>query len=99
MSLMAEALSAVVSTTRELDGRIWDYPTQRYLPPTTASQTAADTAVTGVVNGALDLIPFPIQTDVMGIFKLNVSRTQMEAVCEKIRIAVKSYVAATRQGM
>lgn len=99
MSLIAEALSAVVSTTRELDGRIWDYPTQKYLPPTTASQAAADTAVDGVIDGALDLIPFPISTNVMGIFTLDITRTKMEAVCEKIRVAVKAYVVATRQGI
>jgi hypothetical protein len=94
--LLSEGFVTLISVQRELDGKVWDYATQKWLPPTPESLAAADAAVIETVGAVVDLIPFPIQTSVLGVINLSVSRAAMDAAIAKIQSAVKVYVAATR---
>jgi hypothetical protein len=99
MGILSEAFTTVVEVQRTMDGKIWDYATQKWLSPTPASLTAADTAVTATLGAMIDLLPFPISASVLGIITLNVTRAQMDTAIGKIQAAVKAYVAATRVNM
>jgi len=99
MGILAEAFTTVVEVQRTMDGKIFDYTTQKFIAPTPASLTAADVAVTATLEAMLDLLPFPISASVLGIITLNVTRTQMDTAVAKIQTAVKTYVAATRINM
>ena len=94
--ILTQAFVTVVQITRELDGKIWDYPSQLWLPPTTESEQAADDAITGTMEAMLDLLPFPIEASIFGIVQISVNRGQMDTAMDKIQAAVKAYVAATR---
>jgi len=99
MGILSEAFTTVVEVQRTMDGKIWDYTTQKFIAPTPASLTAADVAVSATLGAMVDLLPFPISTSLLGIITLNVSRAQMDTAISKIQTAVKVYVAATRINM
>ena len=94
--ILTQAFVTVVQITRELDGRIWDYPSQLWLPPTEDSETAAHDAISGTVEAMLDLLPFPIEASIFGIVNINVNRGQMDTAMGKVQAAVRAYVNATR---
>ena len=99
MGILAEAFTTVVEVQRNMDGKIWDYTAQKWIAPTPASITAADVAVSATLGAMVDLIPFPIAADVLGLIKLNITRAQMDTAISKIQAAVKAYVSATRINM
>jgi hypothetical protein len=99
MGILSEAFTTVVDVQRNLDGKIWDYNTQKYIAPTTASLAAADTAITATLGAMCDLVPFPIAASVFGLVNINITRTAFDASLAKVQAAVKAYVAATRVNM
>jgi len=95
MGLISEAFLTLASLHREIDGKIWDYTTQSWLPPTSVSEAAADQAITDTMSAALDLVPFPINLDVLGIIQINVDRSKMDTLVGKVQTAMKNYAEAT----
>jgi len=96
MGTISDMFNSIIEVQRTLDGRIWDYNTQKWLPPTAASLTAADSAVSSSLGAMIDLIPFPLSINMLGIITINITRTQMDSSVSKIQAAIKAYVAATR---
>ena len=95
MGLLTESFRTIVTLTRDMDGMIYDKNTDTWLPATADSLIAADAAIGGTVSAMMDMVPFPIQTSIMGIISLNISRAQMDAALDKVRTAIRDYVTAT----
>ncbi len=94
MSIIAEAVKATIELTREIDGRIYNSNTGTYSPATVESLVQANTAVSTVVGAILDLLPFPVTANIMGLFNLDVTRSEMDVVMAEILTAIRSYTKA-----
>ena len=95
MGLLTESFVTVVTITRELDGRIFDYASQTWLPATEVSKVAADTAIGETISAIVDLVPFPLEISLFGIVKFDIDRGQMDASLSKIQNAIRIYVGVT----
>ena len=95
MGLLTESFKTVVTLTRDMDGMIYDKSTDTWLPATPESLAAADTAIGETMSAMMDMVPFPIQTSIMGIISLDISRAQMDTALDKVRAAIRDYVTAT----
>jgi len=95
MGLLTESFRTVVQLTRDMDGMVYDKNTDTWLPATADSLIAADAAIGGTVSAMMDMVPFPIQTSIMGIISLDISRTQMDTALDKVRVIIRDYVTAT----
>lgn len=99
MGLLSEAFTTVVEVQRQMDGMVFDYAAQQWVAPTPESLAAADNVVSTTIGAMVDLVPFPIQASVLGIIKLNITRTQVDTMLAKIQGAIKNYVSITRINM
>jgi hypothetical protein len=97
MGILSEAFVTVIDVTRELDGKIYDIATDSWLPATTESLAAADTAVGETISALLDVVPFPIEVSILGIVKFNVDYSTMQTSLFKVKDAIRTYVNATTQ--
>ena len=95
MGILVEGFQTIVSVTRDLDGKIWDSETQTWLPATPETKEAAAQAIRGTLNAMLDLLPFPMALDILGVIQINIDKSQMETTLTKIQATVTDYVAAT----
>ena len=95
MGLLTESFRTVVTLTRDMDGQIYNKTADTWYPATPESLIAADTAIGGTVSAMMDMVPFPIQTSIMGIISLNITRVQMDTALDKVRAAIRDYVTIT----
>ena len=95
MGLLTEAFMTVVELTRKVDGRIYDTETNNWLPATTESLASADDTIKEVISAMTDMVPFPIQANVLGIIQLDISRSQMDVMLDKVRATVRNYALIT----
>ncbi len=95
MGIIVEGIKTIITLDREIDGRIWNPATETWTPATVESEDAADQAIGDILASMLDLVPFPIEANVLGIVQLNVARADMEATLDTIYGVLKTYVQAT----
>jgi len=96
MGLLSEAFTTIVEVQRQMDGMIFDYAAQQWVAPTPETLAAADNVVLTTIGAMVDLVPFPIQANVLGIIKLNITRAQVDTMLAKIQAAIKNYTTVTR---
>ncbi len=95
MGIIVEGIKTIITLDREIDGRIWNPATETWTPATVESEAAADQAIGGILASMLDLLPFPIEADVLGIVYIDIDRADMEKTLNTIHGVLKTYVQAT----
>ncbi len=95
MGIIVEGIKTIITLDREINGKIWDPVNEIWLPATVESEEAADQAIGGILSSMLDLVPFPIEVNVLGIVQLNIGRVDMQTTLGKIHRVLKTYIQAT----
>jgi len=95
ISTIASAMNTALEIRRSFDGSLFNYATQQWAKPTPESLAASDKAVMDFLNATLDLIPFPLQTNILNSTYFDITRDAADSAIIKIGNIIKEYVNAT----